>query len=263
MARWSKAIGSGRSSTGCQAVSEGRAGSSPSGTRPRYAVASCHSPGWRAGSLRGGLVPSRRLSRSGGRSRAVHPDASGSQGRRRRALLARAARHPGRPRPPPRRVAARHRLPRPRPARARPRPAPRHCVASRRRPPRADRLRPPRHRPRGARAAAGQALLHQHRLRPRPRALLDLGAERHLQRRARIPGRPHQPAPRARAPRPARGHRRAARARPRRRPPGGDLPLHFTRTRGDRPVRGAAAARRLERMTQAAVRESASCAGNQ
>ena len=46
-----------------------------------------------------------------------------------------------------------------------------------------------------------------------------------LHRRARLPGRPDQPAPRARAPRPARGHRRAPLARPRGRPAGGGLPL--------------------------------------
>ena len=55
-------------------------------------------------------------------------------------------------------------------------------------------------------------------------------------------GRPHQPAPRARAPRPPRGHRRAPLARARRRAPRGGLPLRLARARGDRPVRRAAAA---------------------
>ncbi len=59
---------------------------------------------------------------------------------------------------------------------------------------------------------------------------------------ARLPGRSHEPAPRARAPRPARVHRRAALARPRRRAPRRRVPLRLARARRDRPVRGAAAA---------------------
>ena len=65
----------------------------------------------------------------------------------------------------------------------------------------------------GRERLAGQALLHEHRLRAGARVVLDLRADRDLHRRARLPGRPDQPAPRARAPRGARGHRRAPPAR--------------------------------------------------
>ena len=77
------------------------------------------------------------------------------------------------------------------------------------------RLRPRGDRARRPRAPAGQAVLHEHRLRARARVVLDLRAVRHLHRRARLSGRPDQPAPRARAPRRARGHRRAPRPRAR------------------------------------------------
>ena len=70
-------------------------------------------------------------------------------------------------------------------------------------------------------------------------------------RRARLSGRPDQPAPRARAPRPARAHRRAARAGARGRPARGGLPLRGAGARGDRPVRGVQG-RRLERVEQKA-----------
>ena len=56
------------------------------------------------------------------------------------------------------------------------------------------RLRPRADRARRPRAAAGQAVVHEHRLRARAGDLHDVGAVGDLHRRARLPGRPHEPA---------------------------------------------------------------------
>ena len=80
-------------------------------------------------------------------------------------------------------------------------------------------------------------------LAPRSFSISELTS--HLHGRARLRRRSHQPAARARAPRPARGHGRAAPLRARRRAAGRALPLPLARAGGDRPVRGAAAARRV------------------
>jgi len=174
----------------------------------------------RAAPIRGCLVAPGRLSRERPDARAVDPGPAGAEGRRGGAVVARAARDRGRSRPPPRRVAARHGLPRAGAARARPGAAAGHVLAPARPPPRAGRLRPRADRARWARAPARQALLHEHRLRARAEVVLHLRAHRDLHGRPRLPRGSHQPAARARAPRPARGHRRAAPVRARGRPAG-------------------------------------------
>ena len=194
--------------------------------------------------VRGGLVATGRVPRAGPRARRLDPVSARPQGRRGRTLVARAARDGRRARSSPRRVAACDRLPRARSARARPGAAARYVVAPRRPAARANGLRPPPDRARRARTPAGEALVHQHRLRAGAPLLLDLGAVLHLHGRARLSGRSHQPAPRARAARAPRGDRRAPPTRPRRRAPGGDIPLRLTRAGGDRSVRGPASAGR-------------------
>ena len=166
--------------------------------------------------------------------------------------LARAARDAQRSGPPPRRVAARHGLPRPRPAR-------RSIPRSRRTPPGTRSSGCPRSPSTTRRscspAASACAPSSPTRTSASPSrpGVLDLRAQRDLHRRARLRGRPHQPAPRARAPRrcsrpPASAAPPAARAGG----PRGGLPVRVPRPRGDRPVRRAAAAEAVAGVTRGA-----------
>jgi hypothetical protein len=138
-----------------------------------------------AAAVRGRVVAAGRVSRAWACARGLDSDAARAQGRRGRAVLARAARDGRRARPPPGRVAARDRIPGARPAWARSGASAGHRMASGRRAPARARLRPRPDRARRARAAPGEALVHQHRVRPRSRHVHDLGAVRDLHRERR------------------------------------------------------------------------------
>ena len=165
-----------------------------------------------SGAVRGVLVAARRVARAGRDARDVHPQAPCGKGRRAGALAPRAARDAKRSRPIPRRVGARHCVPRPGSERRRPCASHRHELARGRIVPRAG-VRPSGDRARGSRSATGEAVLHEHRLRARTGGVHHLRAPRPLFGGARPRGVGHEPAADPRPPPAPRADRSPPRAR--------------------------------------------------